>query len=661
MPGANFGWINETNPLGPPADSLNNTPLSAAELEAFRAAIETYNEGYTDGKISSDVTLANSALVPTAGAVKTYVANHSGSGSGSTGYVNAQDPSTTDGAAVLTGVTNGTNVAVPLQNMINAAANNATIYFPPGVYGITAPLVIPSNTHLVLAQNAVIRAIGSTTFQQLLVNLNSGASLGGGAATGNINITVDGGQWDGNGAQFVGTATSGSATITGVSILGASGTTADIPNGSFVQCPTISGIRVFPSNAVVTGKTSNTVTLSQPAATNATREFSANLASNKIMRFVGGSLVSQFCTNITVRNAIVHSSSNQGIGFNNCGNVMVVNNRVYNNGQDGIFLFGAEQNAVVNSNYCFNNGDDQIAIGETKRVTATGNLCVSGTGSGGSITVRGCETATITGNICYSSAGASIYLSSIWDTAGPLHDVLVSGNVVTNTGDGTGLASNIGGFSSEGIKIAMAPSNVDEVTNVAIIGNVVINSKGGGIVAQTDATGPTDGIRDLRIINNTVAWNDTVPAWTTAGVDGIGYDYTDAANIVDSQIIGNKVINPPGAGINVSGSHTKRVQILNNSVRRANGTSFSGINLDGASNAMVMGNVSYDNRGTGTPTQTYGISAQNNTGSLTLCHNDCTWVNANLTNEIHFVDPGGTLAILRLKDNPGFADVANKG
>lgn len=649
MPGPDFGWINEANPLGPPADPDNNTPLSAAELETFRVFVETFAESVADAKVSDDVNLGgigpSGTIGPSQNAVQTYVANHSGSGSGSTGYVMAQDPSTADGAAVLAGVTGSTNVHTPIQNMINANDGVAMIYFPPGVYLIGAPLTLPSNTHLVLDPQAIMRCNASAPIQHIVANADF--------TNGNSNITIDGGQWDGQGVQFVGAATTGSPNLA-VTMQGGS-LFANIKNGSSIEAPDF-----IPAGAHVSTHAGSTIVMDTNAnAPGGTREMAASMCTNGVMRFVGGAASNQRCRNITVRNVNLYGCAAQGLKFNNCSNFMVHNNRIHNNGQDGIFLFGTTTDAEITANYCYLNGDDDIAVSSCTRATVTGNVCGPGTGSGGNITCRGANHVAISGNVCYASVGTAIYLSTTWNSAtGPLLNVNVTGNVVAYTGDNTagGLTSNFTNIEGHGITVANATGNADEVANVNILSNVIANTKGNGIMFTTVTGAPADSIRDCSIKDNTVFWESVVPAHTAATSNGICYDTgATAGTVVDLQIAGNRVVNPPLVGIDFSSARVKRLQVNYNSVRRANNVAAVGISLDTVANLQVNGNVSYDTRSLGA-TQTYGISVQNCTGSLMLCQNDCTWVQGNVTDEIHYVDPGAALVYVRMRDNPGRTD-----
>ncbi|HSU80720.1 MAG TPA: right-handed parallel beta-helix repeat-containing protein [Candidatus Angelobacter sp.] len=89
-----------------------------------------------------------------------------------------------------------------LQQALDAAKGDdyTTIIVPDGVYLTTTSLKINSNTHLVLSDHAVIKRNG--VFGPMLRN-----KTGGPGYTGNQNIVIEGGTWDGNGAILSGNIT----------------------------------------------------------------------------------------------------------------------------------------------------------------------------------------------------------------------------------------------------------------------------------------------------------------------------------------------------------------------------------------------------------------------------------------------------------------------
>jgi parallel beta-helix repeat protein len=86
-----------------------------------------------------------------------------------------------------------------IQTVLDMAKNydESTIIVPDGVYLTTTSLKINSNTHLMLSDHAVIKRNG--VFGPMLRN-----KTGGPGYTGNQNIVIEGGTWDGNGEHLSG-------------------------------------------------------------------------------------------------------------------------------------------------------------------------------------------------------------------------------------------------------------------------------------------------------------------------------------------------------------------------------------------------------------------------------------------------------------------------
>ncbi|MFD0826987.1 right-handed parallel beta-helix repeat-containing protein [Neobacillus sp. M.A.Huq-85] len=85
-----------------------------------------------------------------------------------------------------------------IQKALNEAVsyNFTTIQIPDGVYLITRPLKINSNTRLILSSKAIIKR--NASFSPMLMNNTKGAPR----YTANENITVEGGTWEGNKDQY---------------------------------------------------------------------------------------------------------------------------------------------------------------------------------------------------------------------------------------------------------------------------------------------------------------------------------------------------------------------------------------------------------------------------------------------------------------------------
>ncbi|WP_026575871.1 right-handed parallel beta-helix repeat-containing protein [Bacillus sp. UNC438CL73TsuS30] len=85
-----------------------------------------------------------------------------------------------------------------IQKALNEAVyyNFTTIQIPDGVYLISRPLKINSNTRLILSSKAVIKR--NASFSPMLMNNTKGAP----GYTANENITVEGGTWEGNKDQY---------------------------------------------------------------------------------------------------------------------------------------------------------------------------------------------------------------------------------------------------------------------------------------------------------------------------------------------------------------------------------------------------------------------------------------------------------------------------
>jgi parallel beta-helix repeat protein len=134
-------------------------------------------------------------------------------GTGNTGWVNvaaSTAPDALDAWLVVTSDTygaTGDGVAddtAEIQAALDAARDATTgsprvVYVPDGTYLISLPLEIFSNTYLLLAPNARIKRNHADASTLLI---SSGDNAAGGVYTGEHDIVVDGGIWDGNASGF---------------------------------------------------------------------------------------------------------------------------------------------------------------------------------------------------------------------------------------------------------------------------------------------------------------------------------------------------------------------------------------------------------------------------------------------------------------------------
>lgn len=93
-----------------------------------------------------------------------------------------------------------------VQSMLNKAIGSEeiiTIYFPAGTYYIDAPLLIYSNTHLILHKDAVIYRMDSMIDKMLLHNVDqTGVMSKVGGYEMSKNITIEGGTWHGGNTKL---------------------------------------------------------------------------------------------------------------------------------------------------------------------------------------------------------------------------------------------------------------------------------------------------------------------------------------------------------------------------------------------------------------------------------------------------------------------------
>lgn len=94
--------------------------------------------------------------------------------------------------------TTGTNTDIQAVFDIAETNGGGSITIPKGIWTINSPLLIPSNIKLYLSPGAIIRR-GLSSVNNLLRNKSNG-TLGG--YTANQDITISGGEWDGNAASF---------------------------------------------------------------------------------------------------------------------------------------------------------------------------------------------------------------------------------------------------------------------------------------------------------------------------------------------------------------------------------------------------------------------------------------------------------------------------
>lgn len=102
------------------------------------------------------------------------------------------DGTTDDTEAIQTALNYAGEVIVPSGSEHAITSSLGEVYIPPGVYVITSPLLIYSDTRLHLAKDAVIKRKGS--FDSMIRNGTGGV----GGYNGDSNVVIDGGVWDAN-------------------------------------------------------------------------------------------------------------------------------------------------------------------------------------------------------------------------------------------------------------------------------------------------------------------------------------------------------------------------------------------------------------------------------------------------------------------------------
>jgi hypothetical protein len=283
------------------------------------------------------------------------------------------------------------------------------------------------------------------------------------------------------------------------------------------------------------------------------------------------------CDNIRVRNCHLLNSTQLSISWQYGTGLIVTGNLVEDSVRDGINLSAARQ-AVVANNIVRNCGDDHIAVTShddfrTTDVAVSGNMIGLDSGNlGHGIEVNGTQNVTVAGNSVRGgfAAGIGVYSFGAWgvDNCG------VYGNTVHDAGlNGTPTLDE----SCQGIRLRVFAAGA-ALTNVAVVGNVVVNPKSHGIGLNATA----QSIRWVNIANNLLVGGSSYADAHGVSLAGICDDIRISDNIIRDFRF---------RGINLAGTPSRVFMLGNRVLNTCQGHSNSAaINLGAVAGFQLVGN-----------------------------------------------------------------------
>lgn len=257
--------------------------------------------------------------------------------------------------------------------------------------------------------------------------------------------------------------------------------------------------------------------------------------------------------NITVTNCRITGWQSNGVLVKNCNNVAITDNLFHDNtyttgsGSDITFYSGtAGARHIITGNRCLSNNSQAInynSLGGDADATISNNVCVAlasdwteyahpSTAAGQvrrhaiSVSYNGGATAgrtVVSGNICRNTAWTGVYVQNSSASSG----VLVSGNYCSN--NGYDLTNTLTG----GIFVNSLGDELIEGNYIEDFRNT--NAGAGGITIGRGSAGNTG----LAVRNNVVS-------------DPLGYGMYVSGFLRDTDISGNKIINPGTLGVVIS-------------------------------------------------------------------------------------------------------------
>jgi parallel beta-helix repeat protein len=445
------------------------------------------------------------------------------------------------------GVTDDTNA---IQTLLRTASGKSPVYFPAGTYMVRTNEIlsgnvnkrgiqIPSNSELILDQNATIQAITNAddVYNIMCVYRTS-------------NVTIRGGKFNGDAPGHA-----GSLTKNGIGLRIQNGTNVTVYDTIFSNTIT-DGVAILYDDEDAAQPTSTNVWLYNVTATDNYRNgvsviacdgggifggvFSgANLGAIDIEpNGVGGFVLTPSeVINYTVSGTVCRDSDSGIICYGNStqptqgivNGVSLTDNSIENCAISGIYVFQS-QNVIVSNNKISSSGSTGgIVVDSSKKINVTNNEIRSSTSFGiRALTATSAflvDGLIISGNIVDSSAGTGLYVDGNFR---PFSNIVITNNVITNNGN--------------------AGIDINYITRGLVSGNTVSSNS-----QNTDNT--SDNIITSNCVNVQIANNNL---YRGAGAKQSRYGITigGAAN-TDNVVIDNIMYESGKTGsVNNSGTRT---------------------------------------------------------------------------------------------------------
>lgn len=373
-----------------------------------------------------------------------------------------------------TAITNISGTGGALINGLGTSDDGAVINAAMTSTGLIRTWSLPANSTLNIVTGVTVPA--GKTLRMAGTTVLKKTSGAGQVVFLSAGSTLDGGTIDGNNlVQYCASANGSDTTFRGVKFTGS----ANYGINASSDRTTIDGCQFLglPSYAALIGGTS--------AGHRITGNYIAGGRGVQLKDNVSDSVVSGNSLNLTT-----------GVGIEPFGSgvkrIAIVGNTIYGTPQIGI--------SVASANAC----------------TISGNVVI-GCSQIGIENAEGASFTAITGNTISAGAGSGIQATTSNDSTKPLRNVTITGNTVTDVGEGIGVASG---------------------RRISIIGNTIHNTSGSGINLRTNPVNCT-------IDDNTVSTTDTITA-APSGIQVTGTGHKIHNNTIDQ---GERSAVAAGSGI----------------------------------------------------------------------------------------------------------------
>lgn len=365
-----------------------------------------------------------------------------------------------------------TNDTAAIQACLVAAAGNASVWIPDGIYMVSAHIIqtgqakagvyVPSNSHIIMDTNAVLKAIPNTedAYNVLLVYNVS-------------NVVIENGTLQGDRATHPVT-----ASFNGIGLRIQGATNVNIYNLTSKDMYT-DGFAVVYDDLNAPYPECENINFFNCTADNNFRNGSS------IIGCIGGSIIGgrYINNNGTAPQDGIDIEPNPNNGSGNpsiVSNFLVKDVFAYGNAATGIEVFGGGTVEYVDivGNQSYLNGTNGIAYRSATNGSVDGNTCYDNTAQG--ISIDGTTNSTVNNNIVYSNTGNGIIVQNPnnVETAG----LVIDGNIVSNNAVGiiiTGLTYSVLNSVVSNNYIVQSNSdgiNINFATNIRVDSNVVANS-----------------------------------------------------------------------------------------------------------------------------------------------------------------------------------------